>query len=185
MRVSMSSIRPQPAARVPARADRRRGDAASAHVGGPPPSSARRQLSGTGSRRHGRPRQRDAAPAPAPAPLTQVGGEPARKSAARATIRTRPGRMNAAPATSAPSGPRTRQPQKIASWVEAGPGRRLQAAIASSNSRGSSQRRRSTHSSRSSAMWAGGPPKPRHPSRPQARATVVRATSSRPPPVML
>ena len=90
--------------------------------------------------------------------------------------------MNAAPATSAPSGRGHASPQKIASWVEAGQGRRLQAAIASSNSRSSSQRRRS-RSSRSSAMWAGGPPKPRHPSRPQARATVVRATSSRPPPV--
>ena len=43
--------------------------------------------------------------------------------------------MNASPPTSAPARPRTRQAQKIASWVEAGPGSRLQAAIASSNSR--------------------------------------------------
>ena len=42
----------------------------------------------------------------------------------------------------------------------AGPGSRLQAANASSNSRGSIQPRRSTVRSRSSATWAGGPPKP-------------------------
>ena len=42
--------------------------------------------------------------------------------------------MNDKPPTTAPSRPRTRHPQKIASWVEDGPGSRLQAAIASSNS---------------------------------------------------
>ena len=51
--------------------------------------------------------------------------------------------MNAAPPTSAPARPRTRQAQKIASWVEAGPGSRLQAATASSNSCASSHLRSS------------------------------------------
>ena len=50
-----------------------------------------------------------------------------------------PGMMNAAPPTRAPARPRSRQAQKMASWVEAGPGIRLQTAMASSNSRASSQ----------------------------------------------
>src|SRR3954469_15985017 len=58
----------------------------------------------------------------------------------------------------------------MAICVDAGPGRRLQAATASSNSTAPSQRRRSTHSSRSSAMWAGGPPNPTTPIRVHARA---------------
>src|SRR5215217_7394765 len=61
----------------------------------------------------------------------------------------------------------------MASWVDAGPGSRLHAATASSKSRASSQRRRSTHSSRSSAMWVGGPPKPMQPMRPQSRRTAT------------
>ena len=81
--------------------------------------------------------------------------------------------MNASPPTSPPIRPRRRQAQKIASWVEAGPGSRLQAAIASSNSGGASQPRRSTQSRRSSAMWAGGPPNPVTPIRPHSRATVA------------
>ena len=74
--------------------------------------------------------------------------------------------------TIAPAGPRTRHAQKIASCVEAGPGSRLHAAIASSNSSRVSHPRRCTHSSRSSAMCAGGPPKPMHPRRPHSRSTT-------------
>ena len=66
-----------------------------------------------------------------------------------------PGTMKARPPTTAPSRPRTRHAQKMASSVEAGPGSRLQAAIASSSSAASSQPSRSTHSRRSSAMRGG------------------------------
>ena len=59
--------------------------------------------------------------------------------------------MNARPPATAPGAPRTRQAQKIASCVDAGPGSRLHAAIASSNSPSVSHARRSTQSSRSSA----------------------------------
>src|SRR5262249_31375232 len=79
---------------------------------------------------------------------------------------------NASPPTIAPGAPRSRHAQKIASCVEAGPGRRLQAAIASSNSTGAIHRRRSTHSARSSAMCDGGPPKPMHPIRPHSARTT-------------
>ena len=81
---------------------------------------------------------------------------------------TKPGMMNAAPPSSAPGRPRTRQAQKIASCVEAGPGSRLQAAIASSNSTEVSHCLRPTHRSRSNLIWAGGPPKPIHPMSPCA-----------------
>ena len=82
------------------------------------------------ARRHQRPpawtaTAATAAPAPAPAPRTHSGGVPARKSTDRARITTRPGTMNAAPPASAPGRPRTRQAQKIASWVEAGPGQQV------------------------------------------------------------
>ena len=117
-----------------------------------------------------------AAPAPAPAPLTHSGGVPARNSADSARMQTSPGTMKARPPTSAPSRPRTRQAQKMASWVEAGPGSRLQAPMASSNSCASSHCLRSTHSRRSSAMCAGGPPKPMQPIRPHSRSTVARLT---------
>ena len=86
--------------------------------------------------------------------------------------------MNAAPPASAPARPRSRQAQKIASWVEAGPGSRLHVARASSNSRPSSQPRRSTHSSRSSRMWVGGPPNPMQPIRPHSRRIVSRPGGS-------
>ena len=89
-----------------------------------------------------------------------------------------PGTMNAAPPTRAPSRPRSRQAQKIASCVEAGPGSTLQTAIASSNSRASSQPRRSTHSCRSSLICAGGPPNPMHPIRPHSRSTVHSDTGT-------
>ncbi len=82
--------------------------------------------------------------------------------------------MKHAPPTRAPETPRRRQAQKMASCVDAGPGSRLVAAIASSNSAADSQRLRSTHSSRSSAICAGGPPKPKHPIRPHSRATTPR-----------
>ena len=64
----------------------------------------------------------------------------------------------------------------MASWVEAGPGIRLHTAMASSNSRASSQPRRSTHSWRSSRMCAGGPPNPMQPIRPHSRSTVRSGT---------
>jgi hypothetical protein len=53
----------------------------------------------------------------------------------------------------------------------------LQTAIASSKTRALSQPRRSTQSSRSSAMWAGGPPNPMQPIRPHSRTTVRIGTS--------
>jgi hypothetical protein len=52
----------------------------------------------------------------------------------------------------------------------------LTAAIASSKSRAAIHPRRSTHSSRSSAMCAGGPPKPMQPILPHSRAIVVSGT---------
>ncbi len=91
-----------------------------------------------------------------------------------------PGRMKASPPATAPARPRTRHAQKIASSVDAGPGSRLQAAIASSNSAASSQPRLSTHSRRSSAMCAGGPPNPVIPIRPHSRSTVPRPASQDP-----
>jgi len=115
-----------------------------------------------------------AAPAPAPRPRTHSGGVPARNSAARTRMRISPGTMKARPPTTAPSRPRTRHAQKIASSVEAGPGSRLHAAIASSNSAASSHPRLSTHSRRSSAMCAGGPPNPVTPILPHSRRTVPR-----------
>ena len=56
-------------------------------------------------------------------------------------MRISPGTMKASPPTTAPSLPRTRHAQKIASSVDAGPGSRLHAAIASSNSAASSHPR--------------------------------------------
>src|SRR6266540_3667612 len=64
----------------------------------------------------------------------------------------------------------------MASCVEAGPGRRLVAAMPSSNSRSDSHRRWSTHSWRRSAMWAGGPPNPMQPIRAHSRATTASGT---------
>ena len=52
----------------------------------------------------------------------------------------RPGTMKHRPPTTAPIGPRSRQAQRMASCVEAGPGRRLVAAMPSSNSSWLSQR---------------------------------------------
>ena len=54
----------------------------------------------------------------------------------------------------------------------------LVAATPSSNSAADSQPRRSTHSSRSSAMCAGGPPNPMQPMRPHSRAIVSSGTRS-------
>ena len=80
--------------------------------------------------------------------------------------------MNASPPTSAPAMPRSDQAEKMQSCVDAGPGSRLQAAIASSKRLAAIHPRRSTTSSRSMAMWAGGPPKPSTPILPHSRATV-------------
>ena len=115
-------------------------------------------------------------PAPAAAPRTHSGGRAARNSADRARMMIRPGTMKQAPPTSAPAGPRSRQAQKMASWVEAGPGSRLVAATPSSNSAADSHSRRSTHRPRSRAMCAGGPPNPMHPIRPHSRAMVSSET---------
>src|SRR4051812_44396330 len=68
----------------------------------------------------------------------------------------------------------------MASCVEAGPGSRLHAEIASSNSCASSQQRLSTQRRRSSAMCAGGPPNPMQPIRPHSRAAGSRAGRSPP-----
>ena len=86
-------------------------------------------------------------------------------------MRTRPGRMKAAPPSRAPRTPRRRQAQKIAIWVEPGPGSRLVAAIASSNCSALSQPRRVTQRSRKRATCAGGPPKPIAPIRPHSFTT--------------
>jgi hypothetical protein len=75
-----------------------------------------------------------AAPAPAAAPTTQSGGCAARKSVESARMITRPGTMKQMPPITAPTRPRSRQAQKIASCVEAGPGRRFVAEMPSSNS---------------------------------------------------
>src|SRR4051812_23838217 len=139
--------------------------------------AARLQLGGASARPAWTATAATAAPAPSPAPRTQSGGLPDRNSADRATMATSPGRMKASPPATAPAGPRTRQAVKIASWVEAGPGSRLQAAIASSTSSAESHARRSTTSSRRSAMCAGGPPNPRQPMRPHSRRTARSGTS--------
>ncbi len=54
--------------------------------------------------------------------------------------------MKQAPPTRAPTVPPSRHAQKMASWVEAGPGRRLVAAIPSSNSVADNHRRSVTQS---------------------------------------
>src|SRR5579859_5487283 len=117
--------------------------------------------------------------APADAPRTVSLRPCSRKSSASATIRMKPGTMKASPPTIAPLIPATARAQKIASWVEAGPGRRLVAATASWNSRALSQCSRSTIISRSRAVWACGPPTPRMPSRPQRARTPRRSSCDR------
>ena len=92
-------------------------------------------------------------------------------------MRTSPGTMKHSPPMTAPTARRRRQAQKMASWVEAGPGRRLVAAIPSSNSVAVSHRRSSTHRRRSRAMWAGGPPKPVQPMRAHSRAISASGTT--------
>ncbi len=119
-----------------------------------------------------------AAPAPASAPLTHWAGCFPRKRADRARMTIRPGTMKQNPPIRAPRQPRSRQAQKMANCVDAGPGSRLQAAMPSSNSLGVIHSRSTTHSFRSRAMWVGGPPNPMHPMRPHSRAMVVRRTGS-------
>ena len=89
-----------------------------------------------------------------------------------------PGTMKQTPPISPPSRPRNRQAQKMASWVDAGPGRRLVAEMPSSNSGAVSQWWSSTQSWRNRAMWAGGPPNPMAPMRPHSRAILERGTLS-------
>ena len=117
-----------------------------------------------------------AAPAPAAAPRTHSGACGAKNSTDSARITTRPGTMKHSPPTSAPAGPRRRQAHRMASWVEAGPGQQVGGGDPVLELLGDSQPRRSTHSARSSAMWAGGPPKPMQPIRPHSRAMVPRPT---------
>src|ERR1700733_751965 len=66
----------------------------------------------------------------------------------------------------------------MASWVEAGPGRRFVVAMASSNSLASIHFRSSTHRRRSRAMWVGGPPNPMHPRRSHSFPIVPRDTGA-------
>ena len=84
--------------------------------------------------------------------------------------------MKHTPPRTAPTGPRSRQAQKMASCVEAGPGRRLVVAMPSSNSLASIHPRSSTHIRRSRAMWVGGPPNPIQPRRVHSRAMVPSDT---------
>ena len=64
----------------------------------------------------------------------------------------------------------------MASCVDAGPGRRLVVAMASSNSLASIHSRSSTHSRRSKAMWVGGPPNPMQPRRSHCFPIVASGT---------
>ena len=156
------------------RTDDRRGHGPGEEVKDPPgpggpgaarPSPAGRQEDegGIAARRPERPR-----PAPAAAPCTQSGGWADRNNAERARMMASPGAMKQTPPISPPSRPRKRQAQKMASWVDAGPGRRLVAEMPSSNSGAVSQWWSSTQSWRSRAMWAGGPPNPMTPMRPHS-----------------
>ena len=117
-----------------------------------------------------------AAPAPAAAPRTQSGGWVARKTTERAKISTSPGTMKHSPPRRAPAGPRSRQAQKMASWVDAGPGSRFVVAMASSNSFASIHCRSSTQRRRSNAIWVGGPPNPMQPRRSHSLTIVGSAT---------
>ncbi len=119
-----------------------------------------------------------AAPVPASAPLTHVDGCSRRNRADSARMTIKPGTMKQSPPVRAPAQPRSRQAQRMANCVDAGPGSRLQAAMPSSNSVAEIHSRSSTHSLRRRAMWVGGPPNPMHPMRPHSRAMVVRRTGS-------
>ena len=100
---------------------------------------------------------------------THSGGWAAKKRAERAKMITSPGAMKQRPPIRPPRRPRNLQAQKMASWVEAGPGKRLVEEMASSNSWALSQPRSSTQSWRKRAIWAGGPPKPMIPIRLHSR----------------
>ena len=119
-----------------------------------------------------------AAPAPAAAPSTKSGGWLAKKTTDSPRMSRSPGRMKHNPPRRAPADLRSRQAQKIASCVEAGPGRRFVVAMASSNSLASIHSRSSTHKRRRRAMCAGGPPNPIHPKRSHSRAMVRSSTRS-------
>ena len=81
------------------------------------------------------------------------------------------GPMKSSAASPSPAQPARRLPRSRASWVDAGPGTRLQAAKSSPNSSAPSQRRRRTTSRSISATWLAGPPKATQPSRPKTAAT--------------
>ena len=136
----------------------------------------RRQLAGISPRAAFRATAGTAAPAPAAAPWIHSGGFAAKKTAERAKMITSPGTMKQMPPISAPGRPRSRQAQKMANWVEAGPGSRLVAEMPSSNSWALSQPRSSTQSLRSRAIWVGGPPKPMIPMRLHSRTMVESGT---------
>ncbi len=85
--------------------------------------------------------------------------------------------MKHSPPSTAPTGPPSRHAQKMANWVDAGPGSRFVAATPSSNSRADSHARSSTHSFRSerdvhrrSAEASAADPAPLAPDRDQADA---------------
>ena len=137
---------------------------------------ALRQLAGRRPRAALRATAGTAAPAPAAAPLTHSGGWAAKKRAERAKMITSPGAMKQRPPIRPPRRPRNLQAQKMASWVEAGPGKRLVEEMASSNSWALSQPRSSTQSWRKRAIWAGGPPKPMIPIRLHSRTMVENGT---------
>ena len=111
-----------------------------------------------------------AAPAPAPAPRTQSGGEPP-GTAPQGQDQDQPGHDEAQRRRPARRrGPRTppravdRQLRRGRAGQQVARGDRVLELVRVS------QPRRSTHSSRSSAMCAGGPPKPMQPIRPHSRS---------------
>ena len=132
----------------------------------------RPRLEGTSCRAALRATAGTAAPAPAAAPRIHAAGCFARKMLDNTRMMARPGRMKQTPPSIAPAVRRRRHAQKIASCVEAGPGRRFVEAIPSSNSSGPIHPFSSTQRRRSSAMWVGGPPKPMNPSRAHSFAIV-------------
>ena len=89
---------------------------------------------------------------------------------------TSPGTMKHIPPTRPPTGPRRRQAQKMASWVDIGPGSRLAAAMPCSNSSSEIHCLFSTQRSRSMATCVGGPPNPVQPILPHCRTIVPRDT---------
>ena len=112
------------------------------HVDHPsdPPGSARpsAQLAGSEPQRRAEGDGRDGGARAGRRAQIQPGGWRARKTAERPRMATSPGTMKHTHRPRARR-PRRRQAQKMASWVDAGPGSRLMAAMPSSKSRAASQ----------------------------------------------